>query len=347
MRVLFVSRWKFNPYQKRLVAELRAAGVEVIERDFDPASLASTIAEERPDVLHLQNIHAGLRSIGSVVRFMHALLVARIARVKVVWTVHDLQDHDNRNPRLDAMISRMTARFADALIVHCDAVRALLRNANITTIRHGQLIDEYPNRVSRAEARRELGLTASDFVFLLLGWIRAYKGIAELVDAFERLELPETRLLLAGSAPVGELRALVEQRARANPRIVFHPGGVDDERVQLYMNACDIVVLPYRRILTSGAPILAMSFAKPCIAIRRGCMDAMLDEEGSFLYEPEAADALLHTMQRAIRERGALEAMGRHNLERVAAWRWDEIAARTVGVYRGVLRPSARGAAAR
>ncbi|HEX8253689.1 MAG TPA: glycosyltransferase [Thermoanaerobaculia bacterium] len=347
MRVLFVSRWKFNPYQKRLVAELRAAGVEVIERDFDAASRASTIAEERPDVLHLQNIHAGLRSIGSVVRFMHALLVTRIARVKVVWTVHDLQDHDNRTPRLDAMTSKFTSRFADALIVHCDAVHALVRNANVTTIHHGQLIDEYPNHVSRGDARRELGLGHDDFVFLLLGWIRAYKGIADLIDAFERLELPGARLLLAGSAAEDELRMLVVRRASANARILFHPGAVDAERVQLYLNACDVVVLPYRRILTSGAPILAMSFAKPCIAVRRGCMDAMLDEEGSFLYEPDAADALLHAMQRAFRERESLEAMGRHNLQRVASWRWDEIAAQTIGVYRSVLRPSARGAAAR
>jgi beta-1,4-mannosyltransferase len=99
--------------------------------------------------------------------------------------------------------------------------------------------------------------------------------------------------------------------------------------VQLYLNACDVVVLPYQHSFTSGAAILAMSFAKPCIAVRRGCIGGMLDEGGVFLYE---GDALLDAMQRAMSAQD-VAAMGAHNYARVTQWDWDRVARETVGLY--------------
>jgi glycosyltransferase involved in cell wall biosynthesis len=65
-------------------------------------------------------------------------------------------------------------------------------------------------------------------------------------------------------------------------RIKFLPGYVADDDVQVHLNACDVYVLPYQRVLTSGAAVLAMSFGKPCIAPRTGCVTDILKEEGAF-----------------------------------------------------------------
>jgi len=45
---------------------------------------------------------------------------------------------------------------------------------------------------------------------------------------------------------------------------------IPDNDIQIYMNAADIIVLPYLDILNSGVAILAMSFGKPVIAPRTG-----------------------------------------------------------------------------
>src|SRR5258707_11847882 len=52
----------------------------------------------------------------------------------------------------------------------------------------------------------------------------------------------------------------VAHSIQGDSRIRFLPGHVADDDIQLYMNACDVVDLPYRRILGSGTAVLAMSF---------------------------------------------------------------------------------------
>lgn len=312
MRVLLLSRWRFNPYQKLLVAGLRKHGVDVVERELE-ASLRA-VAQEKPDVLHLQNVDDGLQSPLAVMRFLRALRHVKRAGVRIVWTVHDLR------------LTRFLMKSVDAAIVHCDGV---LRGApNVFTIPHGHYIDYYENRVGRAEARRIHGIGDSELVFLFLGWIRRYKGVSELVDAFNTLD--GARLLIAGSAP--ERRLLVSLQRRAGKHVTIVPEPVDDAHIQHYMNASDAVVLPYRRSLTSGAAVLAMSFARACVAPRIGCFGQMLDERGAFLY---GRGGLRGALQQAIDRREVLPAMGEYNRKRAAAWSWDDIAARTLAVYSG------------
>ena len=57
------------------------------------------------------------------------------------------------------------------------------------------------------------------------------------------------------------------------------------EEIQYYMNACDICVLPYRHVTTSGAAILAFSFARPIIAPRAGDFSQLVGETRGVLYQ--------------------------------------------------------------
>jgi beta-1,4-mannosyltransferase len=220
MRVLFVSQWRFNPYQKLLVAALRKLGAEVVERELDAALTA--VAEEKPDVLHLQNVHDRLHTPFEVMRFMRAVREAKRAGVRIVWTVHDLRGHGRRNALFGSGLTRFLMRTADAVIAHCDGV--LPAAANAFTIPHGHYIGYYENRVDRAEARCALGLDEDVFVFLFFGWIRKYKGVAELIDAFR--SLAGARMLIAGSAPEPRLLQSLQRRAGTNATIV--PEAVDD-----------------------------------------------------------------------------------------------------------------------
>ena len=52
------------------------------------------------------------------------------------------------------------------------------------------------------------------------------------------------------------------------------------------MNASDVVVLPFRDILTSDSAILAMSFGKPVITPAIGCTLDILKDSRNFPYNP-------------------------------------------------------------
>ena len=60
---------------------------------------------------------------------------------------------------------------------------------------------------------------------------------------------------------------------------------VDDDDVQAYMNASDVVVLPYKNVLTSGAALLALSFMKPVLAPPKGLIPEVVDSSTGALFD--------------------------------------------------------------
>jgi glycosyltransferase involved in cell wall biosynthesis len=81
--------------------------------------------------------------------------------------------------------------------------------------------------------------------------------------------------------------------------------------------------------------LLAMSFGRAVIAPRRGCVAETVDERGAVLYDADDPDGLPGALRQAM---GAdLEAMGRHNAERLPAFDWSRVAEATLDTYREVI----------
>ena len=101
-----------------------------------------------------------------------------------------------------------------------------------------------------------------ELVYLVLGAIQPYKGILELLDAWDAL--PEDgvprRLVIAG-APSGEASVeTVLERATLHPSVLLFDERIESDRMQIFLRAADVAVLPYLRTLNSGAQLLALTF---------------------------------------------------------------------------------------
>src|SRR5690606_35060226 len=72
----------------------------------------------------------------------------------------------------------------------------------------------------------------------------------------------------------------------SNKNVRYFPGFVKNDDVQVYFNAADVSVLPYKNILTSGAALLSLSFDTPILAPRAGVLPELIKNctEG-FLYD--------------------------------------------------------------
>jgi len=356
LRVAFLPRYRGNPYLTLLERHLRAVGVEVVPYGGGGWKAAKGLMLDPPEVLHLHWLDAFFASRWSglgalkMCAFETLLRVLRRRRVRIVWTAHNLRDHEGRNPRLDHRCTRSVLRLADSIIVHSPTAAKALSSAfgvslegRLHVVSHGHLCDCYPNTVDRSEARRELGIDAGTFVYGFLGQIRPYKGVLELIDTFRALDAPDVGLLVAGKVRDRQLGRQIQDRTATDRRIRFDAGFVPDERVQVHLNASDVIVLPYREVLTSGAAVLAMSFGRPCIAPRIGCLVDVFDAQGAFLYDAHDAHGLGRAMRRALERRTHLPAMGSHNLRRARGWNWDQIAEQTLDAYvsdpRGSIEP--------
>lgn len=333
-----------NPYQRELAHELRRHGATVTARDGLRGLLAGRWGRRGTlDVVHLHWLR--MFQYRPLVILRQLAFVGRLALLRrwgcgVVWTVHNLYGHEARHPWMERLIARAVARCATRLIVHSPGAVDLVarefglpNTRKIVVVPHGNYLGSYANSLSRADARRRLGVSPTGTVFLFLGKIRPYKGVRELVTTFQQFQPPEAELVIAG-AP---LNAEVEQEVRdtiQSPAVHFHPRFVADEEIQTYMNAADAVVLPYQDALTSGAVVLAMSFGKACIAARVGCIPDMIDDRGAFLFDPGRPEALRQALAAAHAARDRLPEMGQRNLERAREWSWERIARETAAVYR-------------
>jgi glycosyltransferase involved in cell wall biosynthesis len=69
---------------------------------------------------------------------------------------------------------------------------------------------------------------------------------------------------------------------------------LDDDQIQYFLNAADVVVLPYKKLTNSGVLFLAMSFGKPVICSDQGSASEIIkDNFGILCKKGELAKALI------------------------------------------------------
>lgn len=349
-----------NPYQERLAAALRERGVRVsvTTGGGGPLPLVSAVlAGGRPDVVHVHFLHQF--AVSPADRFgrpLSALLAVRTAvelvalkllGVSLVWTAHDLFEHERTAPRVEAAFKHVAIRvLLDAVIVHCAAARDALVDAyrlppgtlDATVVPHGHFRDDYPDEVSRAAARAELGVDVPDggTVFGFFGLIRPYKNVTGLIEAVGRLPDDDVRLLVAGNPHTDRLRRAVEAAAAGDDRVRLTLEFVPVEAVQYHLSAADVVVAPFRTdrrsTLTSGSVLLAMGFGRPVVAPDVGCVGEAVAAGDGLVYDPADDDGLDDALQRATE--ADLVARGRRSRAVAERRTWARAADRTLDVYR-------------
>ncbi len=311
MNLVYVSRVQMNPYVELLARGVEAAAPEArctVRDALAPGWLWRQRHEV--DFLHLhwvELLYASSTRRGLWVRwlgFVSALFLAKVLGIGIAYTVHNIEHHEGRHAALNRLTNRLVFGLADVVHVHDEHARQAVatqfgRRRGMVTIPHGNYIS-YPNACSREDARARLGLAEGAFAYLFLGQIRPYKGVEDLLAAFGELPGAELRLVIAGNAHNPAYGAQIAALAASDPRVVLLAQFVPAEEVQFYMNACDICVLPYRHVTTSGAAILAFSFGKPVIAPRLGGFAELLAEGQGLLYEPADAHGLREAMRQAL-----------------------------------------------
>ena len=334
-----------NPYGALLTEALERRGVEVeYTRDYSPEYLRRS--RGRIQVLHFHwphhdYFHPDARIMVEQMRELAASWeLARELGYKIVWTAHNIYPHNRLHRSIDHEFRLVICRLADAVIAHCPINAQGLkerfgRTRRVFIIPHGHFIDVYRTDFTRGDARRELGIPQDAFAYGFIGGILPYKGIEELITAFERLSTEDAWLLLAGGGP-GDFPERVRRRVAKRPRIVSRIVDGDMQATNrdllLFLEASDVAVLPFRATMTSGSVILALSRARPVIAPALGCLPTVVSHGAGLLYDPGKKQPLLRAME-VIRGRDR-ETASAAALESVRRFDWDRIAELTLEAYR-------------
>lgn len=345
-----IPDWR-DPYQRHLLASLQRLGVRaewgiaVTRLGIDVTLLEGYLRGRIRQILHLHWQHPFLLGESSLAsRLKSAFFLAQVALLKMlgirlVWTIHNLHNHENRFVDLEHRSCARLASAADRIIVHCEEARRqvieryrIADGGKVRIVPHGAWPYE-PTADGGPAARSRLGLESHSFVFLFLGLIRPYKGLEDLLAAFSSITHDEAVLFIAGRCVDPTLEKTV-RRAADGARVKVRLEWIADADVPRLMEAADVMVCPYRNILTSGSVITGMSHAKPVIAPRIGCIAEMLPEGGGFLYDPQEQAGLIHALRRALATpRENLRSMGALNRSVCDRLAWEPIARRVVTIY--------------
>ena len=173
--------------------------VTSVEAVFDAISVAAYARRLRPDVIHVHSTNS------SALLFV-ALL--RLVGTPVVTTAHVVTPHERR-PVRDALFRRVH-RLSRLVVAHSDFDRQRLLEEislepeRVVVIPHGEYGFFNPDGgpLARDSARQSLGLDEDHEVVLFFGYIREYKGLDLLLEAWPRVvdALPQARLVVAGDA---------------------------------------------------------------------------------------------------------------------------------------------------
>jgi beta-1,4-mannosyltransferase len=263
----------------------------------------------------------------------------RVLGLKIIWEMHNILPHKFK--RKDILAGKWFYERVDGVIYHskADIERAekafgtMVKKMNLV-VPHGNFNDSYENKIGRAEARERLKIPADKKVILCFGFIRKNRGYEHLIEATR--DMDDTVVVIAGSLlEKATYENLLEYQKEA-PNVRIFAKWIPDEEVQVFFNACDIVVLPYTQITTSGVIPLAYSFSRPVVTSAIGGIKDVVNKETGILVPPGDPDALrrailqLLGMDRDEMGRAAREFSRRH-LD------WDPIARDMKKLYHKII----------
>jgi glycosyltransferase involved in cell wall biosynthesis len=315
-----------NPYQA-LLARALSQHVNVQAGDITDALEAGLAG---PTIFHLHwedTLYAGAvteyAAMDHVRCFLMELSVFQQNDGRLVWTMHNGRPHEDNFPAASAVLRTSLAKAANVIHVHNNVGASLARDAGacneqIILVRHPNLAPAYPDDISDHAARRYFQIRPEETAFAFIGAMREYKGLDTLVRAFQMVYSthPQSRLILGGRQ-----RADIEARYIVTaPGVILIPRYVDDAVMQYVLHATDFVVLPYRRILTSGALALAFGFSRPAIVpqlaslleIVRPGVDALVFRPGD---EKDLADTMLRACSQGLEARLSMRRCALANAE--------------------------------
>jgi len=264
---------------------------------FNWLKIGQRIKKEKPDILMIRYW----------LPFMAPALgtICRIARsnkhTKVICLADNIIPHEKRPG--DQQLTNYFMNSIDGMVAMSQSVLDDIdqfRTSLPRALCPHPLYDNYGPKTDILEAKSLLSLERSTNYLLFFGFIRDYKGLDLLLEAFadDRLKSLPIKLIVAGefyTKPEPYLELI--KKLQLTDRVVLRTEFIPEKHVTRYFGACDIVVQPYKSATQSGVTQIGYHFEKPMLVTNVGGLAEIIpDKVIGYVTEPNKesiADALV------------------------------------------------------
>lgn len=264
---------------------------------FNWLSVGKKIAKDAPDVLIIKYwLPFMAPCFGTIAR-----MAKKNGHTRVVSILDNIIPHEKR--LADKWFSQYFVKPVDSFVAMS---RSVLEDLNIFDAKKPRtfcphpLYDNFGERMDRDEALRRLDLDPSCQYLLFFGFIRDYKGLDLLLNAFadERLASKNVKLIVAGEFYNNSQKYFdLYDSLALKDRVIWCNDFIPDSKVGEYFCAADVIVQPYKSATQSGVTQIAYHFERPMLVTNVGGLSEIVpDGKVGYVVNPDAkaiADALV------------------------------------------------------
>ena len=256
--------------------------IEVSLNSVNPLSwlaVGHRLRRERPDLVIFRFWLPFMGpALGTVAR-----LAARNGHTRVVAITDNVIPHEQRPG--DRPLTRYFLSACHGFVTMSRSVLVDLQRLGFghkpALYRPHPLYDNFGPIKPKTEALAALGLPATAGYVLFFGFIRAYKGLDILLEAWAdaRVAALPIKLIIAGEfyEDAAPYEALIQQH-QLEGRIVRATDFIPNERVVDYFCAADLILQPYKNATQSGVSQIAYHFERPMLVTDVGGLAELIPD---------------------------------------------------------------------
>lgn len=201
---------------------------------------------------------------------------------------------------------------------------------------------QLPNTITKAEARRQLGIDANRFVYMVLGAIRTKEERSLLERIASELTDKQDMLYVAQWPYYGKRLGLKQWREwrmkKKYPQHYFVPAKpIADEDMQVYLNASDVLICPRTDSLNSGLISLGFSFGLTVLGPSTGNIQPILHKSGNPIYNPQDLSTIGENLA-ATKKLSKVGKGGENLIFAKKEWSWQRVGELHLNAYQKIIK---------
>lgn len=276
--------------------------------------------------------------------FYPLTLFAKWRGKKILCTAHNVLGHESGF--IDRFLCRRMLAVPDHFIVHSEKNREQLSRVfhipadHIDVIPHGRYDFYMDEIVDKKAARRHLQLPEDAKIALFFGHVRSYKGVDTLLQALAEIkdDVANLKCVIAGKDWVSwePYQAIIEQNG-LQEIVRAELDYVPSSRVKYLYSAADVVVLPYKKFDSQSGPgNIALAFHKALVVSDVGGLPDLV-RNPQVVFAPESSRELAGALKKVLNDESFRKSLEEDSTALAKKYSWDEIARRTVDLYKKLL----------
>lgn len=209
-----------------------------------------------------------------------------------------------------------------------------LPKEKLVVAHNGVELEKYTNSLSQKNIRKQLGLPLNKKIVCYAGNIYQGRGIEELIEVAHRLS--ETSFLIVGGLDddVNRYKQIAESKGLKNLNLT---GFVPHTDVSLYLQASDVLVMPYTSKMTIKGGTKAQEFtspiklfeymaaARPIVATSISSVKEVLkDGVNCVLVAPDSVNSLFAGIKKVLDDGGLANKLSKNAKADIKKYTWEE-----------------------